>query len=429
MMSTSDPTAASTQIDRDLLRKVNDLRRTDNITNWVYLAREYLFLAAAVGITIAVLDRIDAGELSWGWAIPVVLACNLAVGAGQHRLATLTHEAAHYMLFRNRLLNEIASEWFCMYPLLGVTHPYRVQHLGHHQFPNDPDRDPDWTQLQASGHRFAFPMPRGRFLWECLVKQVLWPPKSIRYVLVRALRPIDQGEGSLYRLKKRSAPIVKIAGLVCVLTLMVSLTVGVYRNDADLLLSAAGICWLAGLLFFGFVPQAWFAEYYIRSDLPPRRQACLRLSYYALAWTAIAWLTVTTGRPWWLYYLGLWIVPLGTSFALFMLLRQLVQHGNADQGRFTNTRNFDVHPLIGFAIFPIGNDYHLPHHLFPMVPHYNLCRAHTLLLQVDAYRRRAVLVEGYFFHRTDPPENPTVLELMERKCPTNSTSSLARPAS
>ena len=40
------------------------------------------------------------------------------------------------------------------------------------------------------------------------------------------------------------------------------------------------------------------------------------------------------------------------------------------------------------AVFPIGNDYHLPHHLFPMVPHYNLRKLHALLMDKAVYQRR-----------------------------------------
>ncbi len=102
-----------------------------------------------------------------------------------------------------------------------------------------------------------------------------------------------------------------------------------------------------------------------------------------------------------------------TAFSFFMILRQVVQHGNADSGRFTNTRIFLVSHLIRFAVFPLGMDYHLPHHLFPMVPHFNLRKLHSLLLETDEYRNQATVVEGYFFHER-PPEHPTVVELMAR---------------
>ena len=64
------------------------------------------------------------------------------------------------------------------------------------------------------------------------------------------------------------------------------------------------------------------------------------------------------------------------------------------------------------AVFPIGNDYHLPHHLFPMVPHYNLRKLHALLSEKETYRQQAVLVEGYFFPRERPPVHPTVVDVM-----------------
>jgi fatty acid desaturase len=96
-----------------------------------------------------------------------------------------------------------------------------------------------------------------------------------------------------------------------------------------------------------------------------------------------------------------------------MILRQVVQHGNAGSGRYTNTRIFLVSRFIRFAVFPLGMDYHLPHHLFPMVPHFNLRKLHALLLDTEEYRNQATVVEGYFFHER-PPEHPTVLELMAR---------------
>ena len=46
------------------------------------------------------------------------------------------------------------------FPVFSTTHNYRVQHLAHHQHVNDPERDPDLAQMEASGQRFRFPMAR-----------------------------------------------------------------------------------------------------------------------------------------------------------------------------------------------------------------------------------------------------------------------------
>ena len=80
--------------------------------------------------------------------------------------------------------------------------------------------------------------------------------------------------------------------------------------------------------------------------------------------------------------------------------------------RLTNTRIFHVGKMIGMAVFPIGMDYHLPHHLYPMVPHFRLRQLHRLLMETVAYRDSLTLVDGYFFHSEHPPAHPTVLDLM-----------------
>jgi fatty acid desaturase len=399
----------------DVLRRVNQLRHTDNVWGWFYIAREYFFLAAFIGGTIAFYAWLEAGGASWLWAIPVTLVAVTLIGAVQQRLATLTHEAAHYMLFRNRLLNELASEWFCMFPIFGTTHRYRVQHLGHHQFPNDPERDPDFVQLTKSGHRFTFPMSRLAFLWHCVLKQILVPIYPIRYALARASYVVDKGEGTAYRMNRHASGWLTAFGIAHLVGLIGALAVVVLDGDM-LLLGLVVLGFLtAGLIFYARVPEAWLEEYAIKSDLPVRWQKCMRLTFNTLVLGGLALLTVATGQPWWLYYLVLWVAPLGTSFAFFMILRQIVQHGNAGHERFDNTRIFHVHWLLSWAIFPLGNDYHLPHHLYPMVPHYNLAQLHELLMQTEEYRREATLVDGYFL-RADPPVLPTVVDLMQREC-------------
>ncbi len=68
------------------------------------------------------------------------------------------------------------------------------------------------------------------------------------------------------------------------------------------------------------------------------------------------------------------------TFGLFVVLRQWVQHGNADCGRFTNARVFLVQPFVRYAVFLWRMDYHLPNHLYASVPHFNLDVLHHLLL-------------------------------------------------
>src|SRR5262249_20762739 len=67
---------------------------------------------------------------------------------------------------------------------------------------------------------------------------------------------------------------------------------------------------------------------------------------------------------------------------------------------------------IRFSVFPIGQDYHLPHHLFATVPHYRLRQLHETLLECADYRAQAVVVEGYFLPPHRPAERPTVLDVL-----------------
>ncbi len=255
-------------------------------------------------------------------------------------------------------------------------------------------------------------MTRGQFLWTCFFKQLLWIPGLIAYVLVRATFKVHHGDKSPYRLNRHQVRPLSLLRFGYVLILLATVTLAVYLVQWTLLAVFPAGWWLLGMAVLRCVPQAWFEDYAIKSDIPARYGVALRLTFYTVLAAALAWATLLTGMPWWLFYGLLWLVPLGTSFAFFMVLRQIVQHGNADRERFTNTRVFLVNPLISMAVFPIGNDYHLPHHLFPMVPHYNLRRLHGLLMEKAIYQAEAVVVEGYFIPPQAPPVNPTVLDVM-----------------
>src|SRR6202043_1854660 len=157
--------------------------------------------------------------------------------------------------------------------------------------------------------------------------------------------------------------------------------------------------------------EAMFHQSRVHPVISMRAMSLMRITYISLLFNALAWLSFVTPYAA-LYYLLLWVVPIFTSFSFFMILRQLVQHGNGDRGWLTNTRVFFINPLINFAVFPLGQDYHLPHHLFASIPHYRLKELHEVLLQCAEYREQAVVVEGYFLPNEKPPAKPTVMDVL-----------------
>jgi hypothetical protein len=63
-------------------------------------------------------------------------------------------------------------------------------------------------------------------------------------------------------------------------------------------------------------------------------------------------------------------------------------------------------------VFPLGQDYHLPHHMFATVPHYRLPLLHQLLSRYNEYLEQGVVVEGYFWPIHQPQSKPTVLDVV-----------------
>jgi fatty acid desaturase len=409
-MSPSAPPAKSLN-DPELKARLQALRLADNVTNWYYIARAYLYLALVIGGAVWFFEARAGLGLAWWWNVPVAIAAVVLVGAGQHQLSGLTHEGSHYILFRNRILNELASDWFCTFPLFGSTHLYRLQHLAHHQFVNDPDRDPDQAQLRSSGHRLPFPVTRGRFLRFLLAQ--LWVPNLVKFALARA-RIATAGAGShpYVRPGERQARTAVRVGAVGVLLVLVTLLLTWNRPDPTPLAAISLGLWLGVLAAFAVLPARSYMRNRLTPPVPLRYTGMLRATHTVGLLVALAWAERLLAAPVSAYFLLLWVAPLFTSFTFFMLLRQVVQHGNADRGRLTNTRTFCVNPLINFAVFPHGQEYHLAHHLFVTIPHYRLKTLHALLTDYPEYRERGVVVEGYFFPPARPPKGPTVLEVV-----------------
>jgi fatty acid desaturase len=406
----AEPRAKSLN-DPELKEHLQRLRLTDNLTNWYYVVRTYVYLTLVIGGAIWFDQWRIAADLSWWASVPVFAVAIVLVGAGQHQLSGLAHEGVHHILFRTRYLNELVSDLLCLFPLFSSTHHYRLQHLAHHQFVNDPDRDPDVSQLKTSGHWFNFPLAKRAFLLK-LAKQ-LWLPNLVRFIRVRAAYNATGTDKNPYMRKgwKPSKLAIRV-GVFYLLGQVVALTALVWYGNAALLAAIPGAMWAAVMGFYLWLPASKFHQSRVHPVIPQRIMSLLRISFITAVFNALAWVQFLTGVWAAAYYFLLWLVPLFTSFSFFMILRQLVQHGNGDRGWLTNTRVFFVQRLINFGVFPIGQDYHLPHHLYATVPHYRLRRLHELLLDYPEYREQALEVHGYFLPPEKNSSHPTVLDVL-----------------
>jgi fatty acid desaturase len=150
--------AARERPNRHGAEELQALKARNNLANWKHLTRIYLVIAAAVTGGVWVIESARAGELSWWWAVPATLVAIAVIGASQHQFGGAIHDGTHYMLFANRKLNELASDWLAAFPVLTTTYHFRLHHLAHHQFVNDPERDPDTSQLRESDRWLDFPI-------------------------------------------------------------------------------------------------------------------------------------------------------------------------------------------------------------------------------------------------------------------------------
>jgi fatty acid desaturase len=85
------------------------------------------------------------------WLYPLTV---MFIGARQHGLLVLAHDAAHYRLCKNRALNDWLGEILLAWPFIVLSmRAYRSNHFPHHRHLNT-DRDPDWVRKQTEEWRF-----------------------------------------------------------------------------------------------------------------------------------------------------------------------------------------------------------------------------------------------------------------------------------
>ncbi len=404
--------------DPALHREIMRLRQVDNHTNLHFLALEYACLALVIGSAVVFAEYRQSWGFSWSWNVPVFAIAVTLIGGIQHRLAGLGHESSHYSFMKSRTLNDLIPDLFCMFPLMTTIHFYRLFHMGHHQFTNDPARDPDLQNLGHGKRADEFPMPRQRFITVIYLCFLVAPMRFLQYQWAY-FKVNTLGKGKSVYIDRaadaantsdsmpRLATVLGFAYIIG-LGLVLKFLTGTGRPLGLAPAALAGIALLAVII--RALPDWAVFQSPFRQAYSTRLAGFLRMTYYTIALVALAYLRWCTGGRSAIYPVLLWLVPLGSTFMFYMFLRDVYQHSNADSGRLTNSRVFFADPFTRWAVLVYGQDMHIPHHLFPAVPHYRLRRLHELLKWLHPeYRDQVVETHGTFY---DTHGRRTILDEM-----------------
>ncbi len=392
--------------------RLKEFLEVDNYTNFLYIGLVYLIAIPTMVGAVAYFEWVSASELSFWWNVPVYLLAVVIIGASQHQLAGAGHEAVHHSLFKNRKLNELAADWLCMFPIFTSVHQFRLYHLAHHQYVNDPKYDPDFALLKESGHWMNFPVSKAAFIKKIL-KQVLLVD-LVRYLVARVrFNTTGMHDDSPYASGNSSQGKTAVRlGLAQFVLVLISLFVFQKWGPTWALLAVPIGGWAALSILYLTLPDRFFEKSKIKPPIPARITMIGQTAYFTFLLSALGYIQATSGFFYLRYFSLLWYVPAMTAFPLFMILRQLIQHGNGDRGWLTNTRVFKMNPFVRYAIFPFGMDYHLPHHMYATAPHYRLKALHEHLMTHPEYAEQCQVVDNYAVPKGPPPRNPTVVEVL-----------------
>ena len=353
--SSNAPLEAKTwALDKSIASELQRLKERDNHTNHKFLAANYAIFIATMVATLWSYHYAETSGLGAWLTVPMTVLAVIIIGGFQHQLGGCIHEGTHYILFADRKKNEIISDWFAAFPIYTSTYAFRLHHLAHHQFVNDPVRDPNFAQAEMSGHWLDFPLTQYELLLG-VIRQ-LNPIRLVKYIMARARYSAIGTDQNPYADKKRmgSPWVVRVGALFAVLMPVVAVTL-IMLEDWLLALIAHLTISAAVLGFYALIPDEDYAQSRINPIISHRATAISRMGFMALLYGALTLTCYLTGAPAWGYFGLLWLLPLFTTFPLFMIAREWVQHGNADRGRLTNSRVFFVNPYRELARVPLGH--------------------------------------------------------------------------
>jgi fatty acid desaturase len=144
---------------REIINGVRSLYSLDNGHGALAVLQNLLIIATAVML----------GEyVGWAVYLPVIIL----IGSRQRAMATLTHEAAHGTLARNKTLNDMLGTIFSGYTVAILLRTYKDSHVrDHHGSFGDPEADCDFRYMIKQG---VYGQSRGwKYIWHVIVSPAL----------------------------------------------------------------------------------------------------------------------------------------------------------------------------------------------------------------------------------------------------------------
>lgn len=131
---------------------VRKLSRVNGLRTTCYLTLQW-------GIMIAAL--VFAGYYKHPAAY---LVAALVIASRMQAIGVLLHDGVHYLLYRNRTVNDVVCDLFIAFPLGMSTTLYRKTHFRHHRFTNG-EEDQDLAAQKEEGEWITWPKTRAACFW------------------------------------------------------------------------------------------------------------------------------------------------------------------------------------------------------------------------------------------------------------------------
>ncbi|MGB1204598.1 MAG: fatty acid desaturase family protein [Chitinophagales bacterium] len=159
-------------MNKNKLLEIEDLRQlslTDPCNSLYYIGREWLSIIAAVLVC------------EWFWHPLFYVLVIMWIGARMHALGILGHDGMHYLLFKNKTINDFVTHWFLLFPIGFSLKTFRKVHFEHHKHLNT-TKDPEYMNLRQY-EEYDF-------------------PKTMRGILFTLVKDVTGFNSLVYTLKK-----------------------------------------------------------------------------------------------------------------------------------------------------------------------------------------------------------------------------------